>query len=588
MRRKEGPGHMSRQRAARSGRVGVGLVVLSLLAVTACERTSGIAGVSEERELEIQWVGGEGQEAVVGQVLDEPLVVAVVDQNGTPVPGVEVEWIFEKGHGAGSQGAASGTGSLRIVAETDRNGLSVAWWQLGTEAGEQSASVGLLGDTLSSAGGPSAAPGRRWRRWVGFFARAWAARATTIRVSPAAAEVAVGEDLMLTAVVTDVFGNAVEDQSVEWSSMDDAVATVDGSGAVQPAQEGATEIVARSSQLSGAASVQVVDATVPDPTDPPVARVVAGPDTIRIHSVGGTEVIQVRAESSTGEEVQGVTFSFESSNSSIVGVSSMGRLNARAVGTALIAVSALCCDASDSIVVVVDDVPQTIAISVDGSSISVDTLRLQTGQNAALSAEALNDIGNVIGGVDIDWASSNPSVASVNGAGQVTAQGPGVANITASAEGLTAVMPTVVTEPSSSDPVSLRVGPASFTLTGVGSTRQLSLTARDASGSVVSTPQVAWETSNPSVATVNSSGTVTARGIGTAIITAVAACCSSEPSQVTVPGAGWWRWNRRGQLVLGLERTVRQLLRRAPRWWQVDGQSLHGHAPGHHHVGRWT
>jgi uncharacterized protein YjdB len=492
-------------------------------------------------ELEVRALAGSDQEAPVGSILGEPLVLQVVRADGTPVPGVEVEWTFQNGRGATNTDVALSGRTTKVLESTDENGRSEVWWELGTTPGEQEARGGLVGDdaAVGVQGGPQAASGwQRWRRWK---ARATVGVPAVVVITPESALLEVGDTLALKATVKDAYGNLVTGETVSWKSYDTAVATVGPSGTVEADGEGEAIIAASAGTALGKAWVTVVD---PQPTDSvgtdlPVSRVLAEPDTVRFSFVGETHDLSVTAEDGTGAEVAGVTFGFESSNSSIVQVGSMGRLTARAVGMATIAVSALCCDVSDSVVVIVDDVPQEISISVVGSTVTTDTLELEVGQTAELSAAARNEVGSVVGDVEISWSSSNSGIASVTNAGVVTAVAPGQANIRASASGLTAVMPTVVTEvPTEPDPEptlgSLTLSPASATITGVGATRQFSLTARDSGGNVMSASGVTWQSSNPSVASVNNSGLVTAQGIGTALIVVAAACCSSDTSQVVV------------------------------------------------------
>jgi len=115
----------------------------------------------------------------------------------------------------------------------------------------------------------------------------------------------------------------------------------------------------------------------------------------------------------------------------------------------------------------------------------------------------------------VTWASSNAAVATVNSAGLVTGVAAGSATITATSEGKsgTAVI-TVTIVPVAS----VTVSPASASLF-VGGTRQLSAVTKDAAGNTLTGRVVTWASSNPAVATVNSSGLVTAAGAGSATIT---------------------------------------------------------------------
>ena len=78
------------------------------------------------------------------------------------------------------------------------------------------------------------------------------------------------------------------------------------------------------------------------------------------------------------------------------------------------------------------------------------------------------------------------------------------------------------------------VTPANPALTAVGGTQQLTATARDASSNIVSGATFTWASSDASVATVSSTGLVTAVGSGTATITATAPGGAGGSTTVTV------------------------------------------------------
>jgi uncharacterized protein YjdB len=77
---------------------------------------------------------------------------------------------------------------------------------------------------------------------------------------------------------------------------------------------------------------------------------------------------------------------------------------------------------------------------------------------------------------------------------------------------------------------SVAVAPVADTLVSFGETVQMNASALDASGSAVSGQTFAWTTSNPNVATVSSSGLVTAVGDGTVTITASVSNVSGNAS----------------------------------------------------------
>ena len=121
----------------------------------------------------------------------------------------------------------------------------------------------------------------------------------------------------------------------------------------------------------------------------------------------------------------------------------------------------------------------------------------------------------------ISWSSSNTGVATVDANGKVTAVGNGTATITAKTTDGTNISKTCTVTVRT--PVTgVTVSPTTLTL-NVGGTYTL---AKTISPSGASNQNVTWSTNNTAVATVDSSGKVTAVGKGTCTIT----CTSSENS----------------------------------------------------------
>ena len=115
----------------------------------------------------------------------------------------------------------------------------------------------------------------------------------------------------------------------------------------------------------------------------------------------------------------------------------------------------------------------------------------------------------------------------------MTAVGAGTATITATSEGQSGTASVTVT----TVPVAtVSVAPASLSL-AVGQTGQLTATLRDAAGTVLTGRTVTWSTSATGLATVTTSGLVTAVGAGTATITATSEGQSGSAT-VTVSGGG--------------------------------------------------
>ncbi len=116
----------------------------------------------------------------------------------------------------------------------------------------------------------------------------------------------------------------------------------------------------------------------------------------------------------------------------------------------------------------------------------------------------------------LSWSSSNAAVAKVSSSGLVTAMGAGSATITGVLGNI------VVTSKITVDPTltSLAISPANPSLT-LGSNVQLTATATYSDSSTKDvTSQVAWSSSNSSVATVGSTGQISVVGAGDCTITA--------------------------------------------------------------------
>lgn len=131
----------------------------------------------------------------------------------------------------------------------------------------------------------------------------------------------------------------------------------------------------------------------------------------------------------------------------------------------------------------------------------------------------------------VTWASSNPSVATVNSSGLATAVGSGTTTITASATAFNGPVSSgvIVTVTGSSGTVaggsvtSLAIIPASQSVAAAGQTTQFIAIGTTSSGATVNlTGQVAWTCSSPSIATIGATtGVATAVAKGSVTITAI-------------------------------------------------------------------
>jgi len=138
---------------------------------------------------------------------------------------------------------------------------------------------------------------------------------------------------------------------------------------------------------------------------------------------------------------ESAAFEWTSSNESIATVDPTGLITALASGQASITAAFRSATSSGILVTVVADANDVAQIAI-----TVPQTTLGLGQTAQLEVQASNIAGVPIEGLAFDFASSTPSVLSVNTSGVITGVSTGMATVHASAEGI------------ESNPVSIIVG----------------------------------------------------------------------------------------------------------------------------------
>jgi uncharacterized protein YjdB len=225
-----------------------------------------------------------------------------------------------------------------------------------------------------------------------------------------------------------------------------------------------------------------------------------------------------------GNTLTGRAVSWASSNGAVATVSSTGVVTAVSPGTAIITATSE--GKSDQATVTVTPVP------VASVTLTPTTATIVGGQTVQLTATVKDAAGNVLTGRTVTWSTSDAFTALVSGSGLVTGVNPGTATITATVEGRQATATVVV----QAVPVaSVTVSPAAPSL-AVGGTVALTATVKDASGNTLTGRAVSWSSSNSGVATVSSTGVVTAVAPGTATIRATSEGKTGEAT-VTVTAA---------------------------------------------------
>ena len=151
-----------------------------------------------------------------------------------------------------------------------------------------------------------------------------------------------------------------------------------------------------------------------------------------------------------------------------------------------------------------------VVVATDTLTALDDTVRIE--------AVAKDAQGNPLPDRTVSWSSSEPDVVTVSEEGLATAVGNGDAAVSATVDGVTGTTSLAVYQVAST----VTVSPGTETLTTVGATTQFSAEAVDANGNPIQGVRLLWQSSDQAVATVDTAGLATARGVGSATITAAA------------------------------------------------------------------
>ena len=326
-----------------------------------------------------------------------------------------------------------------------------------------------------------------------------AAPVASVVVSPATANVTVGQTTALTAIPEDASGNPLSGRSVTWTTNKATIATVSSSGIVTGMAQGGATITAASGSVSGTASVTV--------SPVPVATVVVSPSTAAV-TVAQTTTLTANPEDASGNPLSGRTITWTTSNTTIATVSSSGVVTGVAQGSATI--TAASGNATGIAGVTVNPIPVASVV------VAPATASVTIGLATTLTATPEDASGNPLTGRTVTWSTSNASVATVSSSGVVTGVAQGSATITASSGSVNGTASVTVSPVAVA---SVNVSPTSASIT-VGQTAQLSATPKDANGNPIAGQPVTWTTSSAALATVSLNGLVSGIAVGAATVTA--------------------------------------------------------------------
>jgi len=341
---------------------------------------------------------------------------------------------------------------------------------------------------------------------------------TSVVIDPSAFTLLTGSVANTKQLTVNVQPSDASNRDVTWSTSNADIATVSMGGQVTSVAAGTATITATANDGSG--KTDTVTVTVAKP----VSSITLAPDNFSL-DVGDTKTLSVTVEPSTAN--QAVTWS--SGTPATATVDASGKVTAVAAGTSAVIITATAADGSGTkgtATVTVNSV-KVSEVKINGGN-----LELEIGSSTVLTVTVSPE---KAGNKEVTWKSSNDSIATVDGVGEVTAKAVGgPVTITATAKdgsgkfGTIAVTVTAI-PPKKVESVQINGLNVQELFVGGSTILQVTVLPFDAGNTGVT-----WSSSNTGVATVDSSGKVTGVGDGTATITATAADGSGKQSTVSI------------------------------------------------------
>jgi len=365
----------------------------------------------------------------------------------------------------------------------------------------------------------------------------------SVTVSLAAGTLNPGQTTQGTATTRDSASNVITGRAVSWESSDTGVATVSALGVVTAVAVGTAQIIATSEGTSGSAPLSVVT--------PPA--VVTAPGTVNDLAVTAIDSNAVTLSFTQVNDGTGAPAKYDirlaappiswGSAPSVTSGSCTTAVTGTAIGSKLTCtVQGLKPSTAYNFQLnafrgtlnqdaVFSDLSNVVAATTTAGSqppppvpvatveVSPASVALNVGATAQVIAITRDASGNVMTGRAVAWSSANSAIASVSGTGVVTGRAAGTTQVIATSEGKTGSATITVSAPAPVPVATVSVSPATATL-NVGATQQLVATTRDANNNVITGRAVAWSSGNSSIASVSTSGLVTAVAAGTVQITA--------------------------------------------------------------------
>ncbi|MEN0059570.1 MAG: Ig-like domain-containing protein, partial [Bdellovibrio sp.] len=343
------------------------------------------------------------------------------------------------------------------------------------------------------------------------------AQLVSIQIAPSSGSVALGLTQQFTA--TGTYSDSTQKDltnSVTWTSSAPSYATINSSGLLTSVAPGSFTVTANSSGVSRQVWFTVAPAALASLEITPSAPGLTQGATQQFTATG-------RYTDGTSSDLTN-TVTWNSSNSSLVSITSQGLATAVAVGSATISAS------SQS---VTTNTPVTVG-AVQLSSIQISPLNASvplgyTQQFIAVGTYTDGSSSNITSSVT--WASSNMAAATISNTagskGLLTSQATGATTVSATLGAVSANTPFTV---SAASLLSINLQTSGGSL-AKGLTTQYTALGTYSNGAIVDISNlVNWSVSNPLLASISNTGLLQTLGVGNVQVTANLGAVSSQSS----------------------------------------------------------
>lgn len=354
-----------------------------------------------------------------------------------------------------------------------------------------------------------------------------AAAVNTLVITPQNPDLDADDELELIATALDARGNVMPRQAVVWVSSDVAICAISQQGRAIGVAPGRASITARVGDVEGTTRIRV--------KPPSVAKVVVTPGELTLEAEEARQLVGT-ALGSMDRPLRDRELTWRSTVPGVARVAADGIVTGVTPGTAAIVAT---CEGREGLCSVTVR-PQPVA----AIRIQPTRLELELGRSLQLNGIAEDRRGRAMTERKLDWHSENESVALVDASGKVHAAGLGNTIVHAAANGASStIQVTVVPRPVAQ----VLIGTHEPSIQ-TDHELQLDVVLLDADGSALAGRTVQWSTSDPSIASVTSSGVVRGRRAGTVRITAVCEqvrgatklTVASPPKPVSPPPSPPW------------------------------------------------